>query len=72
MQEPISSGAVKVIEIIGVSEKSFEDAVHQAVGKASQSISGISGVEILRQNAVVDGGRIIQYRADVKLAFAVK
>jgi len=68
----IDEGAVKVIEIIGVSEKSFDDAVKQAVEKASQSISGISGVEVVKQGARVDAGKIVQYRAVVKLAFAVK
>lgn len=72
MSDFISEGAVKVIEVIGVSEKSFDDAVNQAVEKASKSISGITGVEVLRQGARVTNGRISQYRADVKLAFAVK
>lgn len=70
--EYVDEGAVKVIEIIGVSDKSFEDAVQQAVAKAAQSISGITGVEVIRQTARVANGTIIQYRADVKLAFAVK
>ena len=68
----IDEGAVKVIEIIGISGTSFEDAVQQAVTKASQSISGITGVEVTRQTAMVENSKIKQYRAAVKLAFAVK
>jgi dodecin len=68
----ISSGAIKVVEVIGISKKSFNDAVVQAVKKASQSIKGISGVEVIKQSAKVEGGKITQYRADVKLAFPVK
>ncbi|MFQ5553758.1 MAG: dodecin family protein [Acidimicrobiia bacterium] len=68
----IEQGAVKVVELIGISDKSFEDAVQQAVTKASESISGITGVEVQTLNARVEGGRISQYRAAVKLAFAVK
>ena len=68
----ISSGAIKVVEVIGISEKSFDDAVSQAVEKASKSIKGISGVEVVKHSAKVDNGKIIQYKADVKLAFAVE
>ena len=72
MSDFIDRGAVKVIEVIGVSDQGFEDAVSQAVAKASESISGITGVEVVNMNARVDEGRVVQYRAACKLAFAVK
>jgi flavin-binding protein dodecin len=72
MSDHISAGAVKVIELIGVSEKSFDDAVQQAVVKASETISGITGVEVLKHSARVQDGRIQQYRASVRVAFVVK
>ncbi len=72
MNDFIETGAVKVIEVIGVSDKGFEDAVGQAVKKAAESISGITGVEVHSMNARVDGGKVVQYRASCKLAFAVK
>jgi flavin-binding protein dodecin len=70
--EFIEAGAVKVIEVIGISEVGFEDAVQQAVAKAAESIRGITGVEVKRLNARVVDGRVSQYRATVKLAFAVR
>ena len=72
MTESIESGAIKVIEVIGVSTRSFEDAVQQAVDKAAESISGITGVEVQSMSAKVDDGRITQYRSALKLAFIVK
>ena len=68
----IDSGAVKVIEIIGVSDKSFEDAVDNAVKKASESVSGITGVEVVAQTASVNDGKVVRYSATCKLAFVVK
>ncbi|MBK7981173.1 MAG: dodecin domain-containing protein [Ignavibacteriae bacterium] len=68
----INAGAIKVIEIIGISEKSFDDAVNQAVLKASKSIKGISGVEVIKHSAKVEEGKITQFKANVKLAFAVE
>ena len=67
----IDEGAVKVIEVIGISSDGFESAVDNAVAKASESISGITGVEVQNLSARVDGGKVVQYRATVKLAFAV-
>jgi flavin-binding protein dodecin len=72
MGEYVSKGAIKVLEIIGISEQSFDDAVSQAVAKAAETIDGISGVEVLSQTARVKDGKVTQYHATVKLAFAVK
>ncbi len=72
MGEYVSKGAIKVLEIIGISEVSFDDAVSQAVAKASETIEGITGVEVTSQTARVKDGKVTQYHATVKLAFAVK
>lgn len=72
MSEFIEHGAVKVIEVIGISTVSFDDAVKAAVAKAAESISGITGVEVVRMNARVTDGGISQYRVNCKLAFAVR
>lgn len=72
MNDFIETGAIKVIEVIGVSTESFEDAVDQAVRKAAESISGITGVEVSSWNARVKDGQVVQYRAACKLAFAVR
>jgi flavin-binding protein dodecin len=72
MAEYVSRGAIKVLEIIGISEASFDDAVAQAVAKAAETIEGITGVEVTGQTARVKDGKITQYHATVKLAFAVK
>lgn len=62
----------KVVEIIGNSEKSFEDAVKRAVDVASRSIRHISGVEVVKQSVVVKDNRVAEYRVDLKLAFGIE
>lgn len=71
MGDYIAKGAIKVIEVIGVSDRSWEDAVDQAVAKASESVKGITGVEVVAQTARVSAGKVVQYNATVKLAFVV-
>jgi flavin-binding protein dodecin len=68
----IEQGAVKVIEVIGVSPTSWEDAVGQAVKKSADSLSGINGVEVVSFTARVDDGEVVSYNATCKIAFAVK
>lgn len=72
MGDFIESGAVKVIEIIGISPDGFEAAIDNAVAKAAESINGITGVEVQNLNARVVDGSVVQYRANVKLAFTVR
>ena len=72
MGDFIESGAVKVIEVIGISQEGFEAAIDNAVAKAAESISGITGVEVQNLSARVNEGKVVQYRANVKLAFAVR
>jgi len=70
--EYIDQGVVKVIEVIGISEESFEDAVQRGVAKASESVHGITGVEVQNMTARVKDGKVVQFHANMKLAFAVK
>lgn len=72
MSYAINEGAIKIVEILGISKKSFDDAVEQAVKKASKTIDNITGLEVIKFSARVEDGKIIQYRANVKLAFPVK
>jgi flavin-binding protein dodecin len=71
MSDYITKGAIKVIEVIGVSDRSWEAAVDQAVAKASESVKGITGVEVVSQTARVSEGKVVQYNTTVKLAFVV-
>ena len=72
MSDFIDQGVVKIIEVIGISEESFEDAIQRGVAKASESVKGITGVEVQNMTARVKDGQVTQYHANMKLAFAVK
>lgn len=64
-------GVVKVIELVGTSRHNWTDAVDNAVGEASKTVDDILGVEVTNFTANIDGGRIAEYKADVKVAFHV-
>ncbi len=63
---------VKVIELIGESDKSWEDAAQNAVATAARTLRNIFGVDIVSQTAKVEGGKIRQYRTTVKIAFLIE
>ena len=62
---------VKVIEVIGESEKSWDDATQEAIKKASESVRNITGIDVLSFKAKVENNKIVQYRAHAKVAFVV-
>ena len=68
----MDQGVVKIIELVGVSQQSFSDAVRQAVAEASKSIRGINGVEVQSSQAPEENGEISQYRVNLKIAFPVE
>ncbi|HEU17545.1 MAG TPA: dodecin domain-containing protein [Methanolinea sp.] len=59
----------KVIELIGSSSVSWEDAALNAVKEASRTIWHIKGVYLKECTAKVENGRIVEYRANVKITF---
>ncbi|NPV52301.1 MAG: dodecin domain-containing protein [Firmicutes bacterium] len=62
---------VKVIELLGESQTSWDDAVRSAVREASKTVRNISGVEVTNMTASVENGNITKYKANVQVAFAV-
>jgi flavin-binding protein dodecin len=61
-----------VIELVGVSSKSWSDAAQQAVARASQTIRHITGLDVLHSSAVIKDGKITEYHVNVKLSFVVE
>ena len=62
----------KVIEVVGNSAKGWEDAAKVAVAEAAKTVRNIRGVEIVGMTGIVEEGKIVEYRASVKIAFGVE
>ena len=64
----------KVVEIVGSSDKGWQDAAQAALDEAKKTIHGITGVEVGDMTAKVDpnGGNITEYHTAVKIAFGVE
>ena len=63
---------MKVIEIMGDSDKSWEAAAEEAVTEASKGVKHIRSVWVQDQSATVKDGKIDRYRVTCKITFEVE
>jgi dodecin len=66
------SSIYKVIEIIGSSEKSWEDAAKKAVETAAESLDDLRVAEVKELDMRIEKGKIIEYRAKLRVSFKYK
>ena len=62
----------KVIELIGTSTKSFEDAVRMAIKDAAATTRGITGAQVEGYSVKCSEGKITEYKASVKVVFGIE
>jgi len=65
----MSDSVYKVIEVIGTSPKSWEEAARTAVATASKSLRDLRIAEVGLLDMKVEEGQVVAYRARVKLSF---
>jgi len=63
---------VKVIEVIAGSEKSFDDAVNNALQEASKSVNNIKSIYVNEMKAQVENNRIVSYGVNAKVSFVIE
>ena len=62
----------KYIDILGESTESFEDAVQNAITETALTVKDIRTAEVMKMNAIVNDGKIVEYQATVRVAFKVR
>lgn len=75
-EEPIArtpATVAKIVELIGISDKGWEDAAQAAIDEAKKTIHNIRGIKIHGMTADIDpnSGRITRYKTCIKLSFGV-
>lgn len=66
------SETAKVIELVGTSDESWEDAAQTALDDANETLEGITGIEITNQTADVQNGEIESYTTTVHVSFGLQ
>jgi len=62
----------KVIDIVGTSKDSFAKAAEAAVKEAAKTVRGIKWAHVESLDMALDGKKVLQYRATVKIYFDVE
>ena len=65
----MAKSVYKIIELVGTSEISWEDAAKNAVETAGKSLKNLRVAEIVKLDMKIDKGKVIAYRARITLSF---
>ncbi|HEY5493363.1 MAG TPA: dodecin family protein [Candidatus Anoxymicrobiaceae bacterium] len=65
----MADSVYKIIELVGSSEKSWEDAAKNAVDTAGKSLKDLRIAEVSDLDMKLENGKVTAYRAKVKISF---
>lgn len=65
----MADSVYKIIELVGTSKKSWEDAAKNAVETASKSLKDLRIAEVVKLDMQIDKGKVTAYRARVNVSF---
>jgi dodecin len=69
MEDPMADSVYKVIELVGTSTRSWEEAAKVAVERAAVSLRDLRVAEVTEQDMQLKDGKVELYRAKVKVSF---
>ena len=62
----------RVTELSAVSENGFEDAINQAIARATQTLRGIEGAWVKDMNVMIEDGIIAGYKVNLAVTFVLE
>jgi dodecin len=65
----MADSVYKVLELIGTSSKSWEDAAMAAIKLASRSLRDLRVAEVIEQDLVIENGKVEAFRTKLKVSF---
>ena len=68
----MSAHTYKIVEVVGSSETSIDDAIRSAVAKASKTIREIGWIEVVQTRGHVVDGKVQHFQVTMKLGFTLE
>jgi len=65
----MSNSIYKVVELVGTSEVSWEDAAKKVIEKASKTLTDLRVAEVEAQDLKIEDGKVTAYRTKLKVSF---
>ena len=68
----MSDHVYKIVELVGSSPTSIEDAIQGAIARASATVENIRWFEVTDTRGHVENGKILHYQVTLKIGFTIK
>ena len=68
----MSDNVYKIIEIVGSSESSIEDAIEKAIARASTTLQDVRWFEVKETRGHVENGRVAHYQVTLRIGFTLR
>jgi dodecin len=62
----------RVTELSATSETGFEEAINEAVARATKTLRGVEGCWVKDMNVLIEGGNIVGYKVNVEITFMLE
>jgi dodecin len=62
----------RVIEIVGTSQTSIEDAINTAIGRANSTLRNLRWFEVARTNGHIENGKVQHFQVTLKVGFTME
>jgi dodecin len=62
----------RVTELSAISEEGFEDAINEAVARATKTLRGVEGCWVKDMNVLIEDGNITGYKVNVEITFQLE
>jgi dodecin len=62
----------RVTELSAISDEGFEDAINQAVARATKTLRGVEGCWVKDMNVMIEDGNITGYKVNVEITFQLE
>ena len=62
----------RVSKITAASSKGFQEAVHEGMKRATKTLRGVTGFEVISQKGKVEKGKISEYRVTMEVTFILE
>lgn len=62
----------RVTEMSATSDESFEDAINQAIKRATSTLRNVEGAHVKDMNVLIENGNITAYKANLEIVFVLE
>jgi hypothetical protein len=71
-EDPMSANTYKLIELVGTSPNGTDEAIRNAIAKASESVKHLDWFEVVQTRGHIVDGKVAHYQVTLKVGFRIE